>query len=115
MQGPPYFWNPATEFTIRSAPTSCGCSINTGIPVLIPGRTTNGVISKYFDDISLIEGNKGGTTQLTAMPPSFTSFRPASDNRFLIRTPCSSDVRSRTVVKRQLFTSFPLRNRPTTV
>ncbi len=46
ITGPPYFSKAATEFTMRSAPTSAGFSYKTGIPVLIPGPTKSGLVLK---------------------------------------------------------------------
>ncbi len=115
MQGPPYLWNPATEFTIRSAPTSCGCSYRMGMPVFIPGCTMNGSHLKYLTAISRIDGRSGGTTQLIAIPAMRLSENPPSASRFLINTPCSSEVRSLTVVSRQLPITVGPSIRPTNV
>src|SRR5262249_50060132 len=80
-----------------------------------PGWTINGSLSKYLVDISLIDGSNGGTTQLMAIPSTLRSRYPDSESRFRIRMPCSSDVRSRTVVSLQDLMSFPAFRSPTTV
>jgi hypothetical protein len=39
IAGPPYRWTAASEFMIRSLPTSLGLSVRTGTPVFTPGST----------------------------------------------------------------------------
>src|SRR5271156_2725316 len=115
MQGPPYSWNAATPLTMRSAPTSRGLSTSTAIPVFTPGSTNNARRPKYFLAISPSVQFTGGTTELMITPPIASRSSPASKKRLRVRTPYSSTVCSRAVVRRQLAINCSSRNTPSTV
>src|SRR5215469_1687832 len=104
-QGPPYFSNAATPFTMRSAPTSDGLSHSTGIPVLMPGSTNSGLRWKYSSQTLRSVQSSGGTTDEIMMPlTSATSTLPMA-KRLRKSTPYSSTVWVLMVATRQCATS----------
>src|SRR5207249_8088908 len=67
-QGPPYFSQAATPFTMRSAPTSAGFSYTTGISVFTHGSTNSGLVWKYVSQTSRNVESSGGTTEEMMIP-----------------------------------------------
>src|SRR5208283_6076362 len=113
--GPPNWWNAATPFTMRSAPTSIGLSTCTDMPVFTPISTKRAFLPRYSRDISASVQFSGGTTELMITPLIISLFKPANENRLRVSTPYSSTVCVRAVVSLQLEISSSSRNTPSTV
>src|SRR6478736_5885603 len=100
--GPPKRSRAATEFAMRSAPTSRGFSVRIGIPVLTPGSMTTGLKPKYFSVISRNAAVALGTTEEMAMPSmSSSNENPWKPRNSWTCRACSSLVRCRLVEMRQ--------------
>ena len=92
----------ATEFTIRSAPTSRGFSYRTGMPVRVPGPTTSGADSKSLKQTRSQMGSRGGTTlEMIAWVTSAEATPSAGSKSDRSVTATSSEVCSRCVAMRQ--------------
>ena len=95
----------ATQFTMRSAPTSDGLSVSTGSPVLTPGSMNIGRILKKCSQTLRSVESSGGTTDEITIPDTSVIARPPRSNRFRSIMPNSSFVRVSGVVILQCATS----------
>lgn len=79
MTGPPNSSAAATEFTMRSAPTSFGFSTLIVMPVRTPGTTNTGVILSSDLQTASMELFTGGTTLAMQQPViDFVEMLPVS-------------------------------------
>ena len=106
--GPPYNSYAAAASTIRSAPICLGFSVAMRIPVLMPGSTTTGWISKYLINALNRECMTLGTTLAMLIPLISRMDIPLIRNSSIMEIPNSSEVLCIFVVIRKLFLSvFP--------
>src|SRR3954454_17352529 len=111
-QAPPTLSYAATAFIRRSAPTSRGLSVRTGMPSLIPGATNSRRPWKYRSFSKIHSWSCCGTTEATIAPSTSSKVIPRSRSSAAMRMASSSDVVVREVAKRKWSTSSSPRNIP---
>src|SRR5665213_1705579 len=116
IAGPPCNVNPASVFTIRSAPTSFGLSYSTGTPVRMPGSTTtSGTAPNQRSHIDRTSRNADGTVEQHAIPSTVPSVVSEAPSNPVTSSPNSSAERRGSVASRQCSTMCSPSKRPSTV
>ena len=100
ISGGPYFAVAAKASTYRSAPTSRGASTASGIRVFTPGSMKNGGRPKYFSHIHSSVCWTGGTTLEIDTPWMSAARIPRECRNVSMKSPYSSAVCSRRLVRR---------------
>src|SRR4051812_10407697 len=96
----------------RSAPTSRGLSVRTGIPSFMPGATNRSRPWKYRSFSQIHSWSCCGTTDATIAPSMSSNVMPRSRSSAAMRIASSSEVVVREVAKRKWSASSSPRNMP---